>query len=438
MTDLEKIIIVSCPTCYGNGGWPLYILSVEYILCLCVSTYRVIQEIKKRKPKKNRWKILCVTTMTLFVFFKSLFIVIPFPHGYFTDIFLCDQLPRYFLFLSFQFLALWLGGVVFKGFGRDICCGIVVPIVLLGLSGSALVGLIVFSSIIAHDYDNNQLDLSYDYDSATSAAVCVNTGVVCISLLIYTSRFMYVFIKTPVSKLIRTKLCILLLVLIFSFVLFLIRFVWSTCIIFQSNVINQDYYIGFAKRCFENDNDCVSLYVFTLVFLSLLDVLPSILLLFVFSISSSSSSSQYPTGSHLYSYVVSKKSSKERRVLPRKLYSSSSFSRSLYSPSCDVVQESSTLAQISAAVNTHRKGVVGYGEKISPSILASSQPSTSSPGSAGASSTSPLYSPGGTAQYSPTHMPGHVLALPQTIAREGETPPPDYYDDETIDVYGVL
>jgi hypothetical protein len=150
MSDLENTIIVSCPTCYGNGGWPLYIVSVEYTLCLSISTYRVIQELKKKhRVKRNWWKVLCLVTMTLFLFFKSLFIWVPFPHRYFSDIFLCDQLPRYFLFLSFQFLALWLGGVVFKGPGRNLCCGVVVPIILLGLSASALVGLLVFSLVIA-------------------------------------------------------------------------------------------------------------------------------------------------------------------------------------------------------------------------------------------------------------------------------------------------
>jgi hypothetical protein len=141
--DLQKTILVSCPTCYGSGGWPLYLLVTGYFLCLFVSTYRVILEFKKKTTKKNWWKLCCLIALSSFLFLKSMFMLVPYPHVLFTDVFVCDQLPRYFLFLSFQFLALWLGGVVFKGV--NICCSIIVPIFLLLLSLLALVALVVFS-----------------------------------------------------------------------------------------------------------------------------------------------------------------------------------------------------------------------------------------------------------------------------------------------------
>jgi hypothetical protein len=140
---LENTIIISCPVCYGIGSFPLYILVSEYGVSLLLSTYRIIYEVTKKRLKKNWWKVLSLISLALFLFLKSLFMVVPFPYDYFTDIFVCDQLPRYFLFLSFQFLVVWLNGIIFKGI--NIYCTRVLPIFLLSLSVVAFIVLVVFS-----------------------------------------------------------------------------------------------------------------------------------------------------------------------------------------------------------------------------------------------------------------------------------------------------
>jgi hypothetical protein len=120
--SLQELITVSCPVIYGSNSWPLYFLYSSYFICFLASSYRIIAEIRKRKNKYNFMKISCLIFLSLFLLIKSLFYIVPFPLTVFSNIFFCDQLARFFLFISFIFLSLWLGGVVFNGVA-NFCCG---------------------------------------------------------------------------------------------------------------------------------------------------------------------------------------------------------------------------------------------------------------------------------------------------------------------------
>ena len=66
----------------------------------------------KSKIKVMLSKKLFLTLTSLFLLMRSALLVIPFPFGHITYLLFSDQTPRYFLFLGWELLALWLGSAL--------------------------------------------------------------------------------------------------------------------------------------------------------------------------------------------------------------------------------------------------------------------------------------------------------------------------------------
>jgi hypothetical protein len=120
--DLQETILTSCPSIYGNDVWPLYLLVFCFLVILSVSIQRLVFECLK--PNKFFMKIMCLIFLSLFVMMELVFLIVPFPHSFFSDMLYCDHLPRFSVFVSFQFLCLWLGGVVFSNYSSSNFCSL--------------------------------------------------------------------------------------------------------------------------------------------------------------------------------------------------------------------------------------------------------------------------------------------------------------------------
>lgn len=232
-------------------------------------------------------KVSCLFGISFFLFLKSTFFIIPLPHSLFTDLLFCDELPRFSFYLSFQFLTLWLGGVVFKGSGPNTFCGKIVPCLFFGAFGLVFVAIVISSSLIAFRGLNN-LSVTH-VEELTSSINWISTGIVSVSLGAYTARFLYVFLKSRVDSNIRNKLVFLLFVLSVCFAVFAARCIWALLIQIKANTLNEKLMLDFSDRC--RSEQCLPMYVYHLVFYNIVDLCPTILLLLVFSMTSPSSSS---------------------------------------------------------------------------------------------------------------------------------------------------
>lgn len=54
-------------------------------------------------------RVLFLLLISLFLFMKTICLVIPFPFGKLSYLLICDEIPRYFVFVGWELLSLWLG-----------------------------------------------------------------------------------------------------------------------------------------------------------------------------------------------------------------------------------------------------------------------------------------------------------------------------------------
>ena len=104
---------------YGPGGFPLIILLALYVVLLLIAATEAIFTWYRTKLKSNWIKKLFLTLVAIFLLIRSAQLVIPYPFGHLTYLLFSDQSPRYFLFLAWQFLALWLGSAILSSTSKS-------------------------------------------------------------------------------------------------------------------------------------------------------------------------------------------------------------------------------------------------------------------------------------------------------------------------------
>lgn len=118
---------------YGKGSFPLCILLGLYLLCL----FDVVQEeiflLKSKKIRKNLLRILFLFLISLYLLARVLCLIVPFPFHKLTYYLVCDQLPRYFVFVGLQLLSFWLGSAVLSAFSKYSYSKIIILIIFVTL-----------------------------------------------------------------------------------------------------------------------------------------------------------------------------------------------------------------------------------------------------------------------------------------------------------------
>lgn len=95
-------------------NWLLWVLWAVYLICLFFSFQQLVVTCQKSKWKKNIIKKSFLFFLTIFLLFRTVLSIIPFPIKYQWELILfVQQLPRYIVFLAWQMLGLWIGNAVY-------------------------------------------------------------------------------------------------------------------------------------------------------------------------------------------------------------------------------------------------------------------------------------------------------------------------------------
>ena len=102
------IVLVVIP--FSN--WPLILLFALYGICLLITLQELVFVFHKHQLKKHLLKKAFLILLAVFLLFRTFLLVVPLPYNATAYYIVCDQVPNYFMFLAWEFLAVWLGKAV--------------------------------------------------------------------------------------------------------------------------------------------------------------------------------------------------------------------------------------------------------------------------------------------------------------------------------------
>lgn len=104
---------------YGKGSWPQIIILIFFFIALLLAVQELVTVVLQTRLRKSLLRKSFLLVFSLFLFWRVLVFITPFPFNLFWGIFVADQIPRYLLFVAWEFLALWLGSAVFGTYGSN-------------------------------------------------------------------------------------------------------------------------------------------------------------------------------------------------------------------------------------------------------------------------------------------------------------------------------
>lgn len=106
-TSIQVYITQQCATFYGSGGWPYMILFSIYFVIGLLSIQRFLSDFTVARFKKNPSKYLSLGFLCIAMVLKAIPFIIPLPLRVHAIPFVCDSVPKSFVFLSWYFLAIF-------------------------------------------------------------------------------------------------------------------------------------------------------------------------------------------------------------------------------------------------------------------------------------------------------------------------------------------
>ncbi|KAK2950060.1 hypothetical protein BLNAU_14982 [Blattamonas nauphoetae] len=268
---VQKELLESCPMVYGPGGWPVIVMtSINFLIGLFVFNEMIssMQKCRWRKSPSRHIFILCLSVVQILNLINSL---VPIPWDYTSALVLCDQIPRYLFYVSWEFISMWLGSAII-GPGRTKKC-------------VHRFRHIVYALVLILTFFNKHQSDSLRYVTVASNSLMYIT--VCASLSIDMVRLWRILCNNMLLPTYRSRIKLLTLLVATVFVVYVTRFFWA---IFKATGINiiQNAFDTARNQCRDDDvtnrKQCMSYYGFSSIILFIFEDVPTIFLLVTFTI----------------------------------------------------------------------------------------------------------------------------------------------------------
>eukprot|EP00770_Monocercomonoides_exilis_P014796 MONOS_14742.1-p1 / transcript=MONOS_14742.1 / gene=MONOS_14742 / organism=Monocercomonoides_exilis_PA203 / gene_product=unspecified product / transcript_product=unspecified product / location=Mono_scaffold01062:14677-16411(-) / protein_length=482 / sequence_SO=supercontig / SO=protein_coding / is_pseudo=false len=260
---------------FGKGSYPLVILVSAYFICLLLAARQTIDNFRRISKVKNKSRKAFLLVFSLFLCTRIITYTVPFPFNEMWGNLIADQFPRFFLFFAWELLALWMGEAIFPQPKGKQCCKYFYQILIFAVLGLMFVACICVSTL------SNALN-----DKHHQALMIINS-ILYFTIVMFISSYEFRLIRicctSKLSGVIRFRMHLMVILILFMWIIFIARFCWSFFKIFHINKLSQ-YVDEYSIKCYFDDSKCGQLYLRTVALQFCWEILPSVILLVMFSV----------------------------------------------------------------------------------------------------------------------------------------------------------
>ena len=208
------------------------------MLCLLVLAYEALRICTSNARSDKKFYLFYIFPLCLYLIIRILCIVVPFPFSASTLLLVCDQAPRYFIFVSWQYLSYWISVTIVTRFSRNKKLKTCLAILFLFLFTT----LLCLSLFIIYSKKVCKLALPFFIVSVNQSIRylrlldSINFGLILISILLNIISFVRTLRHTS-SQDNSTRLKIILIILILIFISFLLRTIYVILSAFGANFV---------------------------------------------------------------------------------------------------------------------------------------------------------------------------------------------------------
>ncbi|KAK2957198.1 hypothetical protein BLNAU_7792 [Blattamonas nauphoetae] len=230
--SLQYEISSTTPSLYGKDGLVQLIQVVAYTITFFMSLTEILSHFMKKRSCRYNAQLIFLQMITFFSLVKLLILLIPIPWNNLTYLLISDQLPRYCVFLAFQFLAIWLGTAVFSSFARNRSTKNWIAVIII-----VLFILLMIASVILSIFQSSRQDGSHTLNILLGFVNMISYGTIMISILIYSVRLLHISCRLKLEKAFKQRIIALLIVIAATFLIFTLRFIHNLFALLQKNKI---------------------------------------------------------------------------------------------------------------------------------------------------------------------------------------------------------
>ncbi|KAK2956593.1 hypothetical protein BLNAU_8433 [Blattamonas nauphoetae] len=231
MRIAQEHITLDSPVIYGSGTAPLIALFCAFTILLAIPTYHVIRTLKLKPFKKHRLKFTFLLMMSLYLFTRSLLLVVPFAWEKFSFYFISDQLPKYFLFVAWALIAIWIGNSILAPYGSNRKCNFMVIMFLFALliTFVAAVILCIVRSVIVTEHED------HTHNALLGIPNAVAFFSVTVSMVLIGSRLCQIMHRVMIRNDFKVRVNVLIVFVFMMAAIFLVRLIHVILNIFKKN-----------------------------------------------------------------------------------------------------------------------------------------------------------------------------------------------------------
>ncbi|KAK2962423.1 hypothetical protein BLNAU_2666 [Blattamonas nauphoetae] len=309
---IQQELLESCPIVYGPGSWPISIITAVNVAVALFVFHEMISTIHKGKWRQNYSRHIFIICLTIFISFRIITSLLPIGWNYTTALIFCDQIPRYFFFMGWEFISMWLGTAILASQNTRRCFR-----VTYHLSYAILIGLTLITTSVTSYIRHLKKDKTDGLRYLSVASNSLMYLTVSISLGIYFFRLLRILCDSMLIPTLKSRIVILTILVGTVFGIYVIRLVWAILKATGVNVL-QNILDGFRDKCSLDDMEyhrhCTRYYAYSGIVLFIFEAVPTILLLVTFTL--------------LKLHVSNKRKAKSFRAKQMSINDSSSFDTS--------------------------------------------------------------------------------------------------------------
>ncbi|KAK2957107.1 hypothetical protein BLNAU_7937 [Blattamonas nauphoetae] len=278
--DVRVVMMVAtCPNVYGTGFYPFLILAILFISAFLFVYTDLHTVLFSHSWKTKRYRILFSSILSLFLLFRAMLYIIPFPYSNFACEFFNQQLPHFSLTLSWITMAIWITNAIIPPGTIKRSTKTFVFIVLITLI--VLLFLISFIlSIIATLEKNKSHQIAGKPFTLISNIILY--FVIIVSITLFSIQLIYLTHSILLPKRVKNQIRFLAVICVLMWVIYVLRFLYSLLRLFDSN----PFLKLFNKAVYDCviDADCGTFPFLYSTFQIIWELIPSLLLIAMFFI----------------------------------------------------------------------------------------------------------------------------------------------------------
>ncbi|KAK2958527.1 hypothetical protein BLNAU_6561 [Blattamonas nauphoetae] len=253
---LVSISLHKCPSdIYGQGGWVQLIDVVLLGIAALISITELISIVSKKGSNFFSAQAIFLHMIFWFSVLQLLNLLVPIPWTNLTYLLIADQLPRYFVFLAFQFLAIWLGSAVFSSFAKNRSTKNWISILIIVILTLLLIASVILSVFGAASPTDSSL-----MNKNLSIVNMVGLLTIIVSILIYFIRLYHIYCQLTLDATFKRRIVSLLVVVSVTLIIFSLRLIYNLFVFLGRNSITK-MYEQFLDKIIDNPKDSTGKYV---------------------------------------------------------------------------------------------------------------------------------------------------------------------------------